>query len=32
MSANLVEKIFAVSAIGISVAFMGAMYFKGPKV
>jgi len=32
MSANIVEKLFAVGAIGISVFFMGAMYFKGPKV
>jgi hypothetical protein len=32
MSANLVEKGFAMFAIGASILFIGSMYFKGPKV
>lgn len=32
MSANLVEKGFAMFAIGASILFVGGMYFRGPKV
>jgi hypothetical protein len=31
MSVNLFEKIFLAGSIGVSILFMGAMYFKSPK-
>ena len=32
MSANIFEKVVSLGLIGTSIVFIGAMYFKGPKV